>query len=80
MSTKLVLKIKSYQEDVTYLTINVPSYLSNREIEQLGKKSKSLIDSINHATIDSPNIIRFEDDKGVYNYKLDRLSYKLSNQ
>ena len=62
----LVLKIKSYQEDKTYLTLNIPNHLDNAQIIEMGRAAKALVDEITGKCIHSPNIIRFENQDGVF--------------
>ena len=62
----LVLKIKSYQEDTTYLTLNIPNHLDNTQIIELGRAAKTLVDEMVGKCIHSPNIIRFENQDGVF--------------
>jgi hypothetical protein len=69
----LTLKIKSYQEDVTYTTIPVQNNLSNEEIIALGKQMKLAVDLKNPTWGGSPNIIRFENEDGIYNDRLNQL-------
>jgi hypothetical protein len=69
----LTLKIKSYQEDVTYINIPVQNNLSNDEIIALGKQMKLAVDIKNPTWGGSPNIIRFENNDGIYNDRLNQL-------
>jgi N-acetyl-anhydromuramyl-L-alanine amidase AmpD len=76
--TNLTLKIKSYQEDVTYLTTIVPNHFNTEEAIELGRKLLSIINDgmlsshyIPHLT---PNIIRFEDKDGKA-YCINNLHY-----
>ena len=69
----LTLKIKSYQEDVTYTTIPVQNNLSINEIIAFGKQMKVAVDLKNPAWGGSPNVIRFENEDGIYNDRLNQL-------
>ena len=62
----LVLKIKSYQEDVTYLTLIVPTDLDEAQIIEIGKKALSMVDDMLGACIHTPHVIRFENKYGIY--------------
>lgn len=64
------LKIKSYQERMTYLTCHVPDHLTKDQVIKLGNDLKQIIDKVTFPTTSSPNIIRFEDVSGIYNYQL----------
>jgi len=69
----LILKIKSYQEDVTYLTVNVPNNLSNEQLKSMALDCKKIVDGFTSNTIGSPNIMRFENNEGIYNYEMKQL-------
>lgn len=69
----LVLKIKSYQEDTTYLTLNIPNYLDNTQIIEMGRAAKALVDGMVGKCIHTPNIIRFENEDGVFNFQLNQI-------
>ena len=69
----LTLKIKSYQEDVTYISIAVQNNLSNDQIIAFGKQMKVAVDLKNPTWGGSPNIIRFESADGIYNDRLNQL-------
>lgn len=69
----LVLKIKSYQEDTTYLTLNIPNYLDNTQIIEIGRAAKVLVDGMVGKCIHTPNIIRFENADGVFNFQLNQI-------
>jgi hypothetical protein len=74
---KLILKIKNYNEDVTFLKLNISSSLSEEKIISVALDIKKLVDNITTPTPSTPNIIRFENDNGVYNYELKQIiSYK----
>ena len=47
----LILKIKSYQEDVTYLTLNVSANLSNDQLKNMALDCKKIVDEL-HKTIE----------------------------
>ena len=68
----LILKIKSYQEEVTYLTFSVPAHLSNEQLKNIALNCKKIVDESHKTMIGSPNLIRFENNQGIYS--------KLSNQ
>jgi hypothetical protein len=71
----MVLKIKSYQEDVTYVTCNVPSFLTESEMIDLGRGLKKVIDNIPRLNgfDGTPNVIRFEDSTGRYDSRLKKI-------
>jgi hypothetical protein len=69
----LVLKIKSYQEDVTYLTLNVPENLSNEQLKNIALDCKRIVDGFTLDIAISPNIMRFENKDGIYNYEMQQL-------
>ena len=69
----LTLKIKSYQEDVTYTTIPVQNNLTIEEIIAFGKQMKLAVDLKNPTWGGSPNVIRFENEDGIYNDRLNQL-------
>jgi hypothetical protein len=71
----LTLKIKSYQEDVTYMSILVQNDLSNDEIIALGKKMKLAVDISNPTWDGSPNVIRFENEDGIFGSNLQALTF-----
>jgi hypothetical protein len=70
----LTLKIKNYQEDVTYTSIQVQNNLTNDEIIELGKQMKMSVDIKNPTWGGSPNIIRFENEDGIYNDSLKQIT------
>ena len=73
----LILKIKNYQEDTTYVTLSVPSNLSNIQIIELGKDIKRIIDTAVGSDVHTPNIIRYENNDGIFNGELHQLvAYK----
>ena len=69
----LILKIKSYQEDVTFIETQVKNNLSNEQIIAFGKEMKISVDIKNPAWDGSPNLIRFENEDGIYNDRLNQL-------
>jgi hypothetical protein len=69
----LILKIKSYQEDVTYLTLNVYADLSNDKLKKMALDCKKIVDGVTNPTVGSPNIMRFENNEGIYNYEMKQL-------
>jgi hypothetical protein len=69
----LILKIKSYQEDVTYLTLKVSANLSNEQLKSMALDCKKIVDGFTNATVSSPNIMRFENKEGIYNYEMKQL-------
>ena len=69
----LILKIKSYQEDVTYLTLNVSANLSNDQLKNMALECKKIVDELHKTMIGSPNIMRYESKEGIYNYEMKQL-------
>ena len=74
----LILKIKSYQEDVTYLTLNVNANLSNDQLKKLALNCKKIVDEL-YPTIIDPNIMRFENKEGIYNYRMEQIVFYVKN-
>ena len=70
----LILKIKSYQEDVTYLTLNVSANLSNDQLKNMALDCKKIVDELHKTLPGLPNIMRFENNKGIYNYEMKQLT------
>lgn len=69
----LILKIKSYQEDTTYLTISVPENLSNEQLKNIALECKKIVDGFTNPMIITPNIMRFENKEGIFNYEMKQL-------
>ena len=70
----LILKIKSYQEDVTYINTEVQNNLSNEEIIAFGKEMKLLIDNTIGFCEGHPNLIRFENQDGIFGSELNKIT------
>ena len=66
----LVLKIKSYQERHTHLTFNVPNNLSSEQVIELGTQFKQMVDSVTSPDQLAPNVIRYEDQSGIFDDRL----------
>jgi len=62
----LVVKIKSYQEDNTYLTLNIPNWLDNTQIMEFSRAAKTLVDKMVGKIPGHPNLIRFESEGKVF--------------
>jgi hypothetical protein len=69
----LILKIKSYQEDATYLTLNVYGDLSDDQLKKMALDCKKIVDGFTNPMNGSPNIMRFENKGGIYNYEMKQL-------
>jgi hypothetical protein len=75
---QLTLKIKSYHEDESYLTLNIYKDLSNDQLKKLALDCKAVVDDITNPMSGTPNIMRFEDFAGVYDYEMNQLvAYRL---
>jgi len=71
--SNFTLEIKNYQEDVTYLTLKVPSNFTKEEIILLGAKMKKNINEVHPSFVGSPNIVRFVNEQGIFNFQLKQL-------
>jgi hypothetical protein len=69
----LILKIKSYQQDVTYLTLNVSANLSNEQLKNIALDCKKIVDELHKTWDGSPNIMRFQNKEGIYDYEMKQL-------
>ena len=69
----LTLKIKNYQEDVTYVTLPVRNDLTEEQIIQWGKAVKKDVSNVTKPMEGSPDVIRFENEDGIYNGSLKKL-------
>jgi hypothetical protein len=73
MKQNLILTIQSYQEDITYLTLNICGDLSNNELKNLALDCKKIVDGFTNPINGSPNMMRFENKDGIYNYEMKTL-------
>jgi len=76
----LILKITSYQQDVTYLTLNISANtdsnffnLSDEQLKNIALDCKKIVDELHKTCDGSPNIMRFESKEGIYNYEMKQL-------
>ena len=66
----LILTVISYQEDQVLITCNVPNYLTKEQIIALGKGLKDSYNAISKPFVGHPNLVRFTNETGVYDYQL----------
>jgi hypothetical protein len=68
--TNLILKVKNYQEDKTFINIKLNDNLDKDEVIKIGKQFKNLVDSYTNHSESTPNVVRFENEKGIFNSNL----------
>jgi hypothetical protein len=70
----LTLKIKNYQEDITYVSVLLKSGLTNEQIIASGELMRNAINQMTEYWEGTPNIIRFENEDGIYGSNLQPLT------
>ena len=70
----LTLKIKNYQEDITYVSVLLKSGLTNEQIIASGELLRNAINQMTEHWEGTPNIIRFENEDGIYGSRLQQLT------
>ena len=70
----LTLKIKNYQEDVTYVSVLLKNGLTNEQIIASGELMRNAINQMTEYWDGTPNLIRFENEDGIYNGSLKKLT------
>lgn len=70
----LILKIKNYQEDITFMSIPLKHGLTDEQIIASGELMRNAINQMTEYWEGTPNIIRFENENGIYGSRLQPLT------
>ena len=71
----LTLKIKNYQEDITYVSIPLKNGFTDEQIIASGELLRNAINQMTEYWEGTPNIIRFENEDGIYGSRLQTLTF-----
>jgi hypothetical protein len=70
----LTLKIKNYQEDITFMSIPLKNGLTDEQIIASGELMRNAINQMTEYWQGTPNLIRFENEDGIYGNRLQPLT------